>query len=277
MAGKNIDVKEKFFFADGDSAYYDDTIELTVPYYRLIHKTMIDILHHHFKAQYGGEYKTIKGIILDVGAGTGTESISAMNEFPNMHTLAVDLCEPMKALYEQNYQKQFGDNEEKQFKYIVEDIMVVSNNDEGIQSYYKSVGQKACKVAMSAYCIHHFTFEEKKAIYQKMFDMLEPGGVLINMDLFTYESDVIRLDAHRFDIDFIIDEFDNPNFENSRKIPQEQREILKHKWVNHMETAHFLEPVEQHLRLLREIGFEDVECVLKYWQQGVIRATKSIE
>jgi len=275
MTKKNI--AEKFFFASDDSKYYDDTIELTVPRYRLIHRTMIDLLNCYFKVQLNNKYRDAKGIILDVGAGSGNESIRIMKQFSKMNTLAIDLCEPMKNLYERNYNDRInrsGNKEEKRFQYVVEDIRRINKDDERIDAYYKSLNQSACKVAISAYCIHHYSLEEKNAIYQKMYDLLEPGGILIIMDLFTYGSEQISQDAHSFDIEFIKREFDNPSFKKSELIPKEQRERLKHKWVNHMETAHCLEPVEQRIEILKEMRFENVECVLKYWQQGVIRATK---
>ena len=269
-------IKEEFFYAHDDSEFYDDTIELTVPNFHLVYKTISDILNFHFQYQYGDAYKEITGIILDVGAGTGTESISAMKELPNMHTLAIDICEPMKNLYVKNYTRAFAGKKEKRFEYIVEDFRTISGDDERINFYYKSLSQKACKAAISAYCFHHFTYEEKKLAYQKVFDMLEPGGIFVNLDVFTFNSPSVKKDAHLFDIDFIKRGFDNPNFEISKKVSREQCEILKDKWVNHL-NMHHLDSAEQDTEILKEIGFEDVECVLRYWHQGIVRAIKPIK
>lgn len=269
---------EKFFFAEDDAEYYDDTIELTVPYYQVVHKTMIDILNYHFGVEFGKKFKNVKGIILDVGAGTGKESISVLNNFPNLHTLAVDLCEPMMEIYEKNYKAKFGVKARKRYKYFVEDIRTISETDPEVNKYFKSKKQNGCKAAISAYCIHHFPMSEKKEIYQKMFDFLEFGGILINMDLFNYESNTVKLQAHYMDIEYIKKEFDNPSlqFKKSRKISAKKRRDLKNKWVQHMNNDNILDSVESQIQLLKEIGFEDVECVFRYWQQGVIRAKKPI-
>ena len=264
-----MNVEDKFFFANEDSAYYDDTIEMTIPGYSLIYNAIIDVIDFHFD----GQDKREKGIILDIGAGTGAESILAMSKFQNLHTLAIDLNAPMKTMFEQNYSQKIGNGNER-YKYIVADIMAIDVRDERIQSYYASLQQQACKIALSAYCIHHFEMDEKIVIFKKMFDMLEPGGLFINVDIFTYHSQIIKDNAFNFTVDYIINQFTNPSFESSRAIPLEQREALKRKWVNHMKTAHHEDPVETHLRILRDIGFVDVECVFKYWQQAVIRATK---
>jgi len=276
MALSNDLLHEKFFFAGDDAAYYDDTIELTVPYYSLIHQTMIDILDYHFGVTFGEEFKKIRGIVLDVGAGTGKESISVLNNFPNLHVLAIDLCPPMQDIFEHNYQLKFGAMVGKRYKYVIDDITTISVKDEAITQYYIDKDQKGCKAAISAYCIHHFPLKEKKEVYQKMFDFLEPGGILINMDLFNYESESVRTQAHFSDIEYIKREFENPSpqFENSRKIPLEKRQMLKEKWLHHMFNDNILDSVESQIQILKEIGFKDVECVFKYWQQGVLVAKK---
>ena len=272
-------LKQKFFFAVDDAEYYDDTIELTVPYYSVIHKTMIDILNYHFGVAFGAKFKNIKGIVLDVGAGTGKESISVLNNFPGLNVLAIDLCPPMQEIFERNYKRKFGATAKKRYKYVIDDITTISEQDEAIIKYYTDNNQNGCKAAISAYCIHHFQMDEKKEVYQKMFDLLEPGGILINMDLFNYESEAVKRQAHLSDINYIKKEFDNPSqqFKNSKKIPLKKRRVLKDKWVLHMEKDNILDSVESQIQILKDIGFTDVECVFRYWQQGVLFAKKPVK
>lgn len=269
-------LQKKFFFASDDAEYYDNTIELTVPYYAAIHQTMIDILNYHFGVGFGSKFKKIKGIVLDVGAGTGKESISVLKNFPNLSVLAIDLSPSMQHIFDKNYNRRFGIKARKRYKYVVEDITTVSENDASIIKYYNSKNQVGCKAAISAYCIHHFPLEEKKEVYQKMYDFLEPGGILINMDLFNYISDSVKTQAHLSDIDYIKREFDNPSqqFKKSRKIPVEKRQRLKEKWIQHMNNDNKLDSIEAQISILKDIGFTDVECVFKYWQQGILFAKK---
>lgn len=269
-------LQEKFFFASDDAEYYDDTIQLTVPYYAEIHRTMIDILKYHFGVIFGKKFKNIKGIVLDVGAGTGKESISVLNNFPNLNVLAIDLCPPMEHIFERNYKLKFGLKVKKRYKYVIDDIRTISERDEDITKYYSEKKQDGCKAAISAYCIHHFPLDEKKEVYQKMFDLLEPGGILINMDLFNYESNSVKIQAHLADIEYIKREFEapSPQFKSSWKIPLKKRRALKEKWVKHMQEDNILDSVESQIQILKDIGFTDVECVFKYWQQGVLFAKK---
>lgn len=99
------------------------------------------------------------------------------------------------------------------------------------------------------------------------------------MDLFNYESDSVKTQAHISDIEYIKREFDNPSpqFKNSKKIPLKKRQVLKEKWIKHMHEDNILDSVESQIKILKEIGFTDVECVFKYWQQGVLFAKKPVK
>jgi ubiquinone/menaquinone biosynthesis C-methylase UbiE len=265
--------ERKFFFALNESELYDATIQLTVPLYDLIHKTLIDILNHHFNYTFGLEKNMMKGVFLDVGAGTGKESLSVLKEFPHLKVVAVDLAAPMKNEFTENYLKTFG-SENERFTFIVSDILDL-DFDKNSNELIKFNGEKRVG-AFSAYCLHHLTLEKKQEAYQKMYDFLEPGGILVNIDLFNYQSTSLSQFAHQFDIEFIDKQFENPNeeFVESRKLPLNLRRELKEKWIEHMNKDNILDPVEFHLEILKEIGFKNVECPFRYFQQGIIIGVK---
>jgi len=273
---KNLGIDDKFFYAIKDVEYYDDTIGMTVPYYSLILQAMIDIIKYHYIS--GIENSPKNRIVLDVGAGTGKESLAVLKHFDHLKVLAVDLCAPMKDVFNENYKLLFGDKAEKRYRYIVSDINDISVSDDSVIKYFQENDQKGCSVAMSAYCIHHFTLEQKKEVYKKMFEFLEPGGVLINMDLFNYESKGVRSYAHQFDIKYIKEEFESPTGDNKvgEHIPINVRRRLSDKWVLHMENDNILDSVESQIEILKNIGCVDVECIFKYWQQGIIIAKKPV-
>lgn len=272
----NKQIEKKYFYALTEAQEYDATIRLTVPLYDLLHQTIIDILKYHFGYwESNAKLKQPKGLVLDVGAGSGVESMSILKEFNELKVLAVDMAAPMKTAFEENYNKYIGGDINERVQYWVEDIFncdflklntFLNNNFQGLKR----------QVAVSAYCIHHFKLEKKREIYQKMYDFLDNGGILINLDLFNYESKQISKYAHHFDIEFIKNEFDNPSeaFIESRKLPMEVRMDFKEKWVVHMEQDNILDTVESQITILKEIGFSNVECVAKYFQQGLIIATK---
>lgn len=265
----------KFFFAMSESRLYDATIKLTVPYYDLIHKTLIDVLRYHFGTSYGVDRKDVEGVFLDVGAGTGKESLSILKEFPNLNVLAVDLAEPMRGEFKDNYEQAFGGQGPRRYAYILGDILDL-HFDRGRDNFMAEFRDHRRAAAVSAYCIHHFDLGGKKEVYQKMFDFLDPGGILVNVDLFTYRDEAFRKHAHHFDIEFIKNQFERPDpeFTESQELPFHIRMELRDKWIEHMNKDNILDTVETHVDVLREIGFSQVECVFKYFQQGILVAIK---
>lgn len=268
---------KKFFFASEDADYYDSTIVLTVPLYNLIHDTVIELLTGFLMRETLKEDKS--QVVLDVGAGTGKESISLMLNTNDTAVLAVDICESMEEIFEDNFKERIRGGNLDRFSYVVEDFLNLKVTDDRVKDFLTSHGQsKGCSVAMSAYCIHHFQLEEKRDVYQKMYDFLRPDGLLVNVDLFNYKTLWLSDMAHHRDIDFIKTQFDKPNpeFKEASEIPFDVRNELKDKWVDHMENDNILHSVEVQLDMLKEIGFVDVECIFKYWQQGIIIGRKPL-
>ncbi len=269
------DIEKALFYAMSDAKEYDATIRLTVPYYDLIHKTLIDILKYHFGVSMSNiNSEDIEGVFLDIGAGTGMETISLLKEFPKLTALAVDIAAPMKIAFEENYRKIAENNQQLRYSYIIDDIF---NCDfSGVKDDAFNILGKRKLAALSAYCIHHFIYKDKIKIYQKMYDFLDEGGMMINIDLFNYKSKTISKYAHHFDLEYIKNEFDDPSpdYVESRKMSITQRERLKQDWVKHMEDDNILDSIESQIDGLKSIGFSNVECIFKYFQQGIIVATK---
>ena len=236
-----------------DGEKYDETIQQVTPGYDLIYIALIEVMKSHFRPD-------IKGYIFDVGAGTGAESIRIMKEFDNLETIAIDYSGEMQKSFESNIDQSMR----SKCQYFIQDILNIPTDAEIMNYCYKKNNSSGVKVALSSYTIHHFCIDDKKKTYEMMYDFLEPGGLLINIDLFTYKSNPVKNSAHKFDIDYI----------NGAKIDTEEKD----KWVKHYESdENVLDTVELQIEMLRKIGFRDVECVFRYWQQGIIIARKPYE
>lgn len=255
----------KYFFAEENADLYDSTIELAVPYYKLIHSTMIDIMKIFIDNKS-------EGSILNIGTGTGTELIKILKTFPNLDAIALDICEPMKIEFEKNYNKENFKN--IRYKYIIQDFLSNLNSNYDYLDLIKDKGGFVSIV--SAYCIHHFTNKNKYLTYEKAFSLLKKGGFLINVDLFNYDSIKFKSFAHQFDINYINKEFNSPSSEfiNCKNIPYNDRQLLKGKWIRHMEEENILESIEIQSQMLKDIGFRIVEIPFRYWQQGILCAVK---
>ena len=117
MNSNNLD--NKYFYALTDVKEYDATIRLTVPHYDLIHKTMLDFTKWYFK------YKNLdksEGVFIDIGAGSGTEALAILKEYDKFELLAIDLSEPMKTEFIDNYNHIIGQNQPARFNYQVRDV-----------------------------------------------------------------------------------------------------------------------------------------------------------
>ena len=264
---KNID-----FFGGDIVSNFDEVQKGLMPGHDLIFQTMEDVISFHFKRQ-----ESVDGWILDVGAGTGNDSMRVLQitekkvdktdeiiaKFKDMRILAIDSSTDMKNEFVNKFTQLFPEKTDG-FEYLNKDITAITNDFIREKKY-----SNKCKIALSGYTLHHFHTDEKREIYQMMYDFLEPGGLLLNIDLFTFESNKIRQDAHNFDINYIKDNIND--------------KTVKDKWIKHYqneaesESHNALDPVEVQIDILKEIGFVDVECVFRYWQQGVIRATKPTE
>src|SRR5207253_2150326 len=58
-------------------------------------------------------------------------------------------------------------------------------------------------MTLSAFALHHLTTSEKREVYQRIHDVLKPGGLFINADLFTYHSPTLARLATDFGLNWI--------------------------------------------------------------------------
>lgn len=290
---------EKFFYAEAEAGMYDGTVELVVPQYRLMHETMIDLLKYHFRIyprrrpwRVGPE--EIHGTILDIGSGSGAESIRVMKEFPNIRIVAVDLCSPMHDRFRENYKAAFSSNIalDERCTLVEGDILNDSGSPENLLSHLPPEERDEGYIAViTAFTLHHLSTDEKPEAFRRIYDMLEPGGVMINGDLLDYCSPELKKYARDFDNHWIESQFEHPDprFTEAQSIPEEKRRELSTLWLTHYEKDNLLDPVEGtewidpslveepslgQAKMLRDIGFRQVGCPFRYWQVGILWAKK---
>ena len=91
MEPKKALQRKAFFFAEAAAGMYDLTIGMVVPYYAIMHDFILTLLRT--KRLSAGD------VILDVGSGTGTDSLSILTTFPKVHVVSMDLCEPIQRVH----------------------------------------------------------------------------------------------------------------------------------------------------------------------------------
>lgn len=272
-----IENRQKYFYAKQASELYDDTIELVCPYYSVAHHMLVDIVRNFFSTS-GSKMPTTKKWILDVGAGTGAESIPLMKEFPFVNIVAVDFTNEMKSVFEKNFNQSVDSSfKEDRYKYLTSDFISSELTADYLKSLISTHELKNYySVVVSAYTIHHYDLEDKKKFFQKIFNVLKEGGIFINIDLFNYHSPILSKIAHENDVDWIKSQFKNPSeqFSKAKYISEKERKLLSKAWLNHYTYDNILHPVSTQLSILKDVGFSEVANPFIYYQNGLIWARK---
>jgi len=262
-----------------------------------MHETIIELLKCHFRVTQHVEPDQANGSILDAGSGTGAESIRVMKEFPNLAVVAIDLCKPMHREFHKNLKAVFGPsfsiNSSQRWVLIEGDILGREGSQDSLRDFLPVNEQgTGYKAVITTFTIHHLKAAEKRQAYRQFYDVLEQGGVMINGDLFTYQSPDLRAFANDFDVRWIMRQFENPEpqFKEAASIRKAKRRELSKLWLRHYKRDNILDAIEggkeggnsssaePNLRgqagMLRDIGFRQVGNPFRFWQVGILWARK---
>ena len=95
---------------------------------------------------------------------------------------------------------------------------------------------------VSSFAIHHLEHERKRSLFGEVLDLLEPGGVFVNLEHVASSTDRLHL--------AFLEAIDEP--------------------LEHEDPSDRLLDVETQLGWLRELGFVDVDCFWKWREMAVI-------
>ena len=178
--------------------------------------------------------------VLDLGAGTGLMSSFVLQKHPNSKLTLIDLSEGMLDIAK----ARFSDN--TSIKFIVSD-------------YTQFEYTEKYDLVISSLSIHHLTDSEKKELFQKLYSIMTPDSIFINVDQVlgntTYLEDLYTSDWRTY-------------IENSGLELDEISSAMERTKLDKMST------LEQQLQWLTEAGFSDVDCIYKYFNFVVMFARK---
>jgi len=168
--------------------------------------------------------------ILDIGAGTGLLSAFLLQRYPDASLLLLDISEEMLKVAK----KRFAGN--KNIRYITGDYSTMD-----LGGRYDLI--------CSALSIHHLTDKDKRGLYQRIYDALNPGGVFVNADQAAGETPALERKYMLYWDEFI---------RNGPLREDEQREILRRR-----ATLDRNAKLSVQLKWLLDSGFSDVDVVYR--------------
>ena len=202
------------------------------------------------------------GCVVDLGGGSGRLMERILDRFPNAQGMVIDQSEPFLALAERRLAR-FGERAG-----CLQDRLQSQHWDA------QTAGNPLAIVSMSA--IHHLAAAEKQALYDRCYELLEPGGVLLNGDEVRAAETPEYLLALSAWADHMRREM------AAGTIPPSFQDAL-HGWIDRNVT-HFgqekrsgddcHETIEAQLGYFRSAGFRIVDCPWHRDLWAVLRAVK---
>jgi len=185
---------------------------------------------YYSAAVWAAECTNTRPAILDIGAGTGLLSALIIRKYPDAALTLVDLSESMLGIARERFA------ERKEVRYITGD--------------YSSVDFAGCyDLICSALSLHHLEQDDKRRLYQKIFDHLHPGGIFVNADQVLGETPAINRRYLAY-----WDEFLEP----CPLSPEDKKQVLYRR-----DTFDQNEKLPVQLAWMQECGFTSIDVVYK--------------
>lgn len=190
--------------------------------------------------------------VLDLGCGDGILGRAVLDRFPGASCVFADFSGEMLDLA----RGKLG---------AVAARATVVDADYGEAGWVSAVADSApFDVVVSGYSIHHQPDARKRAVYGEIFDLLTPGGLFLNVEHVASPSPGI---AELYEGIFI----DSLHAFHRTRSRDDVAAEFHHRPDK---QANILAPVEDQCTWLRELGYVDVDCYLKYFELAVFGGRK---
>ena len=214
-----------------DTEKYDDDIVRSIPGHEELHRHIEQLV----------EFLPKQPTILELGVGTGLTAERILRKRPQAGYTAVDFSQQMltgarRRLSQYDVTFVTGDYSQ---------IQLPEDND----------------LVVSVVGIHHQeTDDDKKRLFQRIYDSINDTGTFIFGDLVTYRNPL------------------KAGFNEFRHFRHLQRNAIDEQtfkeWERHHRELNRLAPLEDQVEWLREVGFREVEVVYRQCNTALIYAAK---
>ena len=197
-----------------NAAEYDVSRRRLIPCYDLFYGTAVELASRTVKDKDPS--------ILDIGAGTGLLSEHVLQKFPTANLALLDESAEMLA----KAQIRLEQYKPKVF----------------VQAMTSALPSEKFHAVISSLAIHHLSDKDKKGLFKRVFDILEPGGIFINAEQILGETPWQQ------------SLFEETHLDGARALGSSEEEIQAA--VERM-SYDKCSPLQEQILWLKEIGFEN--------------------
>jgi len=195
--------------------------------------------------------------ILDLGCGDGVLGRFLLEQYPDAHVTFADFSEPML----EATRKQIGNK--------VQATIVTA--DFSSKSWLESIGtQEPMDVVVSGFAIHHQSDQRKKELYMEVFNLLNNGGVFLNLEHVKSATPEVESLFDNYFIDHL------HRFNQTTDTTKPRDEIAQTYYNRPDKDENILAPVQNQGEWLRSIGFTDVDCFFKVFELALFGGRKPL-
>ena len=196
--------------------------------------------------------------ILDLGCGNGILGHYILNRFPSVNGLFLDFSDPMLDAARVNLN-------------ALPNTTFAKADFASHQWLDVARPHAPFDIVVSGFAIHHQPDARKRELYAEIFDLLQAGGLFLNLE---HVASATRAGRELFD-DFFIDHLCDFH---SKSDSYATRDTIADSYYNRPDKReNLLAPVEDQCQWLRQIGFNDVDCFLKIFELALFGGRKTSE
>jgi len=193
--------------------------------------------------------------ILDLGCGDGVLGRTLLDAHSLAHVTFADFSEPML----EAAKKQIGNNRRA----------TIIKADFGTPDWVRSLeAEKRFDVIVSGFAIHHQTDNRKKELYTEIYELLQEGGIFLNLEHVSSVTPSVRDLFDSFFVDHLL------RFHADTSPNKTRHEIEEDYYRRPDKKENMLASVEVQCEWLRDIGFQDVDCFLKVLELALFGGRK---
>ena len=193
---------------------------------------------------------------LDLGCGDGVLAAAILNKYQDAKGVLFDFSQPMLEAAKEKLQSY-----STQLDFI--------NYDYGKKDWIKQVEEKGSfSLVISGFSIHHQPNLRKREIYGEIFELLQAGGMFINLEHVLSQTKWLE---SIFEDYFIDSQYE---FNQKQGSPKTREELAEQFFNRADKSENILASVQEQCEWLRNIGYQDVDCYFKVFELAIFGGRK---